>query len=190
MSRLLALLLFAAACAPTDGASDDTDAPADTAQDSDTRDTGGPGDTGTPDDTGAPADTSDTGTPVDTGTPADTSDSGDTADTGTPAGPLTDACDNTADIDVLGTATDIDSVSQTCTVGCIATPPLGACAATCIETELGISAGCATCFGTYSACLVNNCTICALNASGNLCQTCLANNCNGPFETCAGVPLP
>ncbi|MCB9665311.1 MAG: hypothetical protein H6732_14465 [Alphaproteobacteria bacterium] len=146
------------------------------------------------DDSGAdsPADTG--GDSGDSGA-TDSGDSGDSGAGDSGAGDSGSAgsngCTDPADVSALGTAAaTIGSVSQTCALQCATSGMIRSCVATCVANELGISQGCADCFGVYTTCIVGQCALACLNPTSQGCVTCRTNKCDPAFETCAGIALP
>lgn len=177
-----ALVLVMAGCSggasvdePVDTDRADTEAvdtePADTdAPDTDVVD---PPDT---DDT-VPPDTDDSESPVDTDPPPDTDDAG--------------ACVGAADVAALAAVVDtIDDVTQACTFQCIRASRPARCVSTCIQGDVGLSAGCADCFGQISTCITSNCLLDCIDATSAACATCRQTKCEPAFLTCAGISPP
>jgi hypothetical protein len=108
-------------------------------------------------------------------------------DTDVPAG----ACDNPADFAALAAAADtISDTTQSCVFSCTQAPRLGACVTTCIGADVGLTGGCAQCFGNISVCVVNQCLTQCLDASSAACENCRKQKCEPAFVTCAGITPP
>jgi len=175
----------------TDTTSADTnvaDTSQDVAVDTDSPDTVAPettADTAVPETT---ADTVETETIADTVAPettADTTETETTPDTVVSNG----ACDNSADAArFVAIESTLESKIQTCVFECLGQG--STCAATCVERETELSAGCSGCFGEVIACTIANCALQCINASSPGCTTCRDTNCTPAFETCAGIQQP
>lgn len=101
------------------------------------------------------------------------------------------ACDNTADLAALAVAAStISDTTQSCVFSCTRAPRLGACVSNCIGSDVGLTGGCAQCFGNISVCVVNNCLTQCLDATSAACETCRVQKCEPAFVTCAGITPP
>ncbi|MSP72269.1 MAG: hypothetical protein EXR76_08820 [Myxococcales bacterium] len=99
------------------------------------------------------------------------------------------ACTGAADrAALLVHADEAQMVVGNCALGCFAQP--SSCAPACVQGSLGISAGCAACFGDLVACAVANCfQVCGVPGSA-ACTACRAMFCDEALELCAGFPQP
>jgi len=168
LSLALSLLLALTGCGDDSGRGADSG--------SGGTDSGMVGDSGSATDSGGGTD----GGGVDSGTAADT---GTGADTGTlPPG----ACTNTADEAVMAGAS-FESEAETCAMNCIAAEM---CVTDCMRDDVGLSMGCATCFGGAGQCALDNCVgDCLLDPRGAACTDCRRMaGCIDDYETCSGLP--
>jgi hypothetical protein len=96
------------------------------------------------------------------------------------------ACDNEDDTAALeaSEATLSDSITS-CVFMCFGQDE--ACNSNCIQGETGVSDGCAACFGTLLSCTVSNCALQCIDANGQACADCRAQNCDPAFTECAGI---
>lgn len=143
-------------------------------------------------DTGAPdmivqqdgASAEDTGPAADTGPAEDT---GPAADTG----PAEGACTNAEDGPLLDTAEKRDAVAasaQTCGLGCLQDADPGACSATCVADDTGLSTECSACYAGIVLCSIQNClAACSADPTSQECAQCQADNCLEDFYTCSGL---
>ena len=68
------------------------------------------------------------------------------------------------------------------------------CVKECMESKLGLSKRCATCFGEFTQCGKSNCSMsCICKLSGNDCDACIEcvkNKCENSFISCSGLDSP
>ncbi len=107
-------------------------------------------------------------------------DAGGGTDGGLPAG----ACTNSADDAVLSSI-DVETEARMCGNRCFG----GAmCVTMCME-DLGLSNGCATCFGEVAQCTARNCALQCTGGDEARCTMCrMMAGCVTSFETCSGLP--
>ena len=103
-------------------------------------------------------------------------------------GPGNGACDNAADLGILGSNTDIGSTVGNCATGCLGRGE--PCITACMEERSGLSSGCSACFGAVGQCTIDRCALQCISPSSAGCQTCQRNNCLPAFERCAGMAMP
>ena len=88
-------------------------------------------------------------------------------------------CDSASMVDIAVSSAGLDCAFNPDPAGCFiltATPLLPT-----------MSAGCIDCFSQQANCALNNCaTICAFG-SASACDDCITSNCQGSFESCAGI---
>lgn len=97
-----------------------------------------------------------------------------------------EACTNDEDTAALDAAAETlaDTIGE-CAFMCLGG---GApCAADCMETEVGVTTGCASCFGQIIACTIMNCAGQCFDATSPACAECREANCNPAFVACAGI---
>jgi hypothetical protein len=99
------------------------------------------------------------------------------------------ACDNPGDFAALGDP-ELDTEAEIggCALSCALTGP--ECSVPCVEEGLGVSNGCAVCFGDVISCTVANCAFQCLDSSSTACRTCQETSCFPAFTECAGISLP
>lgn len=97
------------------------------------------------------------------------------------------ACDNEADIEIMGT-TDIGGTVGSCATSCLFQG--AACITSCVERDSGLTSACSACFGQVGQCTVDRCALQCTSPGSSGCQTCQANNCFPAFEACSGVEMP
>ena len=103
-------------------------------------------------------------------------------------GPEVGACVNPADQQILAdNAETLEATVGNCAFQCIADPAPGTCAGACVSTTIGLSAGCAGCFGGAVTCMIANCIAQCIDAASQACSDCRATHCNEDFRTCAGI---
>ena len=68
------------------------------------------------------------------------------------------------------------------------------CVKECMESKLGFSKKCATCYGEFTQCGKSNCSMsCICKLSGNDCDACVEcvkNKCENSFISCSGLDSP
>lgn len=173
MSPLLRFALAALLCLPLTACDDDpsgTDAgPAAT--------DAGPGGS---DAGGADAGGSDAGAADAGGVDAGDGDAGGADGGGLPPG----ACTNAADEMVLAMI-DSEAEARMCGTMCFGGE---SCVTMCME-ELGLSNGCASCFGGAASCAAMNCALQCAGSDMMRCNDCRRmNGCIEDFEMCSGLP--
>lgn len=99
------------------------------------------------------------------------------------------ACDNPGDFAALGApGLDTEAEIGACALRCALTGP--ECSVPCVEEGLGVSNGCAVCFGDVISCTVANCALQCLDSASAGCRTCQETSCFPAFTECAGISLP
>ncbi len=97
------------------------------------------------------------------------------------------ACTNAQDEDVFAT-TDVAAEIGDCAPGCTFAGDKAACGAECM-VQIGMTQGCAECFGGTVACVFENCTLACIAGATQGCLDCQEDNgCFTEFEECAGIP--
>lgn len=103
-----------------------------------------------------------------------------------PAMPNAGACDNAADRPI-SEAANFEMRAQTCATSCAFGTDVAGCNATCFRRDLGLSAGCAACNGTFMKCNVDKClSACLIDSKSTDCRACTATNCEPAYKTCRG----
>lgn len=96
------------------------------------------------------------------------------------------ACNDTQDLSAfVKFNSTFHSTLQACASGCLGA---SACSATCIQQKVGLTPGCATCFGDDVGCTASNCVLSCLSPSSPACVDCSNKYCLPALLTCAGVP--
>jgi hypothetical protein len=112
---------------------------------------------------------------------------GSVSDAGADAGPV-DACLNPADQTVLSDSTKVSKSAQDCGFGCFANEDPN-CDADCMQMNLGLSRGCATCWGDSIRCAAQNCLVpCLASSTDPACIACNEQFCTPQFRHCSGLP--
>lgn len=101
------------------------------------------------------------------------------------------ACENETDCEFVESG-EARNVATVCGQSCNGEPEAerAACAADCINMELGMTAECSTCYSTLVGCTFENCLAeCVADPAAAVCQQCQAQNCFDDFEDCSGLDL-
>jgi hypothetical protein len=125
---------------------------------------------------------------ADGGVPMVSSDASSPQPDGEPDGPVVigDACVNPSDEAVASDMPKVQQAAQTCGLQCFAQAE--DCAGNCLETTVGFSKACASCWGTQINCVTQNClTSCLRGAEDPECQTCTQEACTPAFHGCTGT---
>ncbi|HYC53483.1 MAG TPA: hypothetical protein VEL28_00890 [Candidatus Binatia bacterium] len=95
-----------------------------------------------------------------------------------------DACLNEAD-ELVRSSVNLDEEAESSGLSCSG-------GASCISDHMegvGLSPGCADCYGGTGSCAASNCAFQCLSDSGSSgCRSCVASNCAQEFEVCSGWP--
>ncbi len=101
----------------------------------------------------------------------------------------TGACSGASDSGILAeyTPDDLASVGSSCGLSCFFAGNQAQCIGDCYGDELGLTNGCADCFGASGQCAIDNCSsTCAADSQSSGCLSCLENaGCTAAFDTCA-----
>ncbi len=98
------------------------------------------------------------------------------------------ACDNDDDTAALDEHAGLRDTMGQCALQCFGQN--AACGAGCVRDAVGVSQGCADCFGEILACTLMHCAIQCIDSASAACAECQEANCLPAFESCAGVSPP
>ncbi len=98
------------------------------------------------------------------------------------------ACVGAADTAALAAAAGLDEVMGTCALECFGQP--ASCGAGCVGDAIGVSDGCAACFGDILDCTLRRCALVCLDATSAPCVDCQAQHCLPDFTQCSGLERP
>jgi len=97
----------------------------------------------------------------------------------------TGACNNSQDLRIFNqTNSTFHALVQKCAANCVGG---GECSTTCIAKDIGLTPGCARCFGNDVQCTAEHCTIPCLEPNSKECVECSLKNCQDALLQCAGV---
>ena len=101
----------------------------------------------------------------------------------------TGLCNNPSDIALFQKEySTLHGMLQNCAENCFGA---GACAASCLQSQSGLSAPCTSCFGDDINCTQTHCmSLCMMNPSSADCLACNKQYCTPALETCSGTPTP
>ena len=96
-------------------------------------------------------------------------------------------CNNTEDIAAFKAHwTDFRQLVTDCGTKCFARI---ACATACTKRSVGLSQGCAACFGSDIGCMADHCMAqCTAAPTSQKCMDCHAKYCEVSFKQCVAVP--
>jgi hypothetical protein len=98
------------------------------------------------------------------------------------------SCGNPSDILIERQKFDVvKSTIQQCLMSCVVSGEQ--CAIQCIQTALGFSHGCATCFGDLGVCTLSNCAVACIRPSSQACADCARQYCFPNAVACTGFPI-
>ncbi len=94
-----------------------------------------------------------------------------------------DSCLNPQD-EAVCAAFNLDAETEAAGLSCTGN---ATCISQALQTDTGLSAGCADCCGSVGGCAASNCALQCLGGSGSSgCRNCVASNCAQEFEVCSG----
>jgi len=99
------------------------------------------------------------------------------------------ACNNTGDISKVKNRDTTKETQEQCGKQCMLDGDIGTCVGQCMTNQLGISDGCAACFGQEAACTKQHCALRCLNPSSDRCVQCSMQYCAADLATCGGIPV-
>ncbi len=100
-------------------------------------------------------------------------------------------CNNDHDLGMLSGA-DLENLMAVCGYNCLYMPnDYTVCTTSCVQTETGVTPGCARCFGETLTCVRDYCAVqCAGGGPMDLCLECQREKgCLDIFVNCSGFPL-
>jgi len=101
----------------------------------------------------------------------------------------TGSCNNTEDTSKVKDREGTTEAQEQCGKQCLLNRDISTCVGQCMTGKLGISDGCATCFGEEAACTKQHCALKCLNPASDRCVQCSLQYCSGDLSTCTGLPI-
>jgi len=97
------------------------------------------------------------------------------------------SCNDAQDIAIFNkTWTTFSASLRACATNCWADQT---CTSNCIAKALGLTSGCANCFGAVVYCTAQNCaTYCFIDPTSKECLACEDKYCEAGLVTCTGLP--
>lgn len=100
------------------------------------------------------------------------------------------ACGDASDIEQFHAHWDsLQPTIQGCLIGCILDPNRDSCAIACIESHLGFSGACSTCWLGLGQCTASECLGECLDPSSQACKQCAKAKCFPATVECTGIPM-
>jgi hypothetical protein len=99
------------------------------------------------------------------------------------------ACMDANDLSKMSNENALIQTASQCGMGCIYSNDFGSCVSSCAQTNMGLTYGCATCFGSGATCMMNNCLFACMKPSSAECMSCASNKCGPGLASCSGLPI-
>jgi hypothetical protein len=98
-------------------------------------------------------------------------------------------CTNDADAAIISNQDQTKAAFKDCGSKCLSSSSVDSCVDKCLVNELGLSSGCASCFGADAKCTLNKCLLPCVNPTSAKCEKCSLDKCGPALQSCTGIPI-